>query len=117
MRSTRTAHAKLGRLFVFVLIMTTAGLMLEESCDAVLNPWAHSVIYSRTLTGSWLGHVATHPPRIVFLVIHRPRSSGGFYARCRWCPDVEGWFRFSMQPGQAILPAFPAMWDSGEAPA
>jgi hypothetical protein len=85
---------KLGRLFVFFPIMTVVGLLVKEGCDIVLNPWAHSVIYSPMLTGPWLGHFSSAPPRIVFLTLHRPRSSGGSYARCRSCPDVEGWFRF-----------------------
>jgi hypothetical protein len=94
MTAEKKEHVRLVRLFLSVLILTVAGLVIEEGLDAVLNPWTHSVIHSTMLAGSWLGRVPSNPPQFVFLTMYRPRSSGGGFARCRSCPDVEGWFRF-----------------------
>src|SRR5579859_3698988 len=87
-------HVRLGRLFLSLLILTIVGLVIEEVMDIVLNPWSHSLVHSPILTGSWLGQFPSNPPQFFFLTIYRPRSSGGGFARCRSCPDVEGWFRF-----------------------
>lgn len=90
----RTSRDHFFRVLKSIALMSTIALLLEEGCDHLVNPWAHSFFSSKAMTGSWVGQLPSNPPSFVSLTLRETSSTYAYRARCATCPDVDGALRY-----------------------
>lgn len=92
-RSKRKASAGCLTLAAVVAAILLLGPIVRDLVDAPFNPWAHSWRGGPTLTGTWVGAVASPAGRNVGLYLNLRRAEKGRrggYSTCRTCPRIKG---------------------------
>lgn len=93
-RSKRKAVAGCLTLAAVVAAVLLLGPIVRDIVDAPFNPWAHSWRGGPTLTGTWVGAVASPAGRNVGLYLDLRRAEKGGrsfgYSTCRTCPRIKG---------------------------
>jgi hypothetical protein len=81
-------------LAAVVVVLAFFVPFVRDSVDTAFNPWAHSWRGRPTLTGTWVGTIATPAGRgvVLFLDLRRARTGRGNnrYSTCRTCPRIKG---------------------------